>query len=97
MRVEILKVKLVNRENGLRALVDIKVDDLEFREFRVLYKSNGNPAVAAPQASYKDEAGRIRFNSIVILPEELRPNINEAILSAYYRAKGEEANGTEKI
>jgi len=92
MRVEILKVKLVNRENGLRALVDVKVD-FEFREFRILQKNNGNPAVAVPQVSYK-EAGRIMYNSIVILPEELRPTVNQAILSAYYRAKGEQ-HGTE--
>jgi len=93
MKVEILKVKLVNRESGLRALVDVKVDDFEFREFRVLQKNNGNPAVAAPQVTYK-EAGRIMYNSIVILPEELRPTVNQAILSAYYRAEGDQ-HGTE--
>jgi hypothetical protein len=47
-------------------------------------KENGKrPYVKVPFTTYKDQTGQLRFRPIVVLPDEVRGEVDLAVLNAY--------------
>ena len=93
MEIEILDIRLVESSGrSLKAFADVKLGDVTIRDFRIVKEDGRRPHVKVPFSTYKDQGGRIKFRPIVILPEEVRGEIDLAILNAYQWEK-EKNNG----
>lgn len=86
MKIEVVSIRLVdpNLESGLRGFADIKLDDtILIKDFRIRHRHN-KPTVESPHTTFKKN-GEIKFNQIVNFPDELRVQIDTAILTAFFR------------
>lgn len=92
MKIEVVSLRLIEpKESGLRGFADIRLDAVTIRDFRI-FQRNGKPYIQAPYTTLKkDEV--LQFHPIIDLPEELRAQVDTAILVAYFREK-ERNNGT---
>ena len=86
MNIEILEVRLLPGNKVTRAFCDVKIDGVTVRDFRVM-QSGGCPYVKAPFQTYKNVNGVIQFRQIIDLPDEVRGQVDTAILSEFYRMK----------
>ena len=86
MTVQVLSLRLIEpKESGLRGFADIRLDAILVRDFRIVQR-NGKPFVEGPHTTRKKD-GQMFFNQIITFPEELRVEIDTAILAAYFREK----------
>lgn len=84
MRIEVVSLRLVEpKESGLRGFADVKLNDILIRDFRIVQR-NSKPFVEGPHTTRKKD-GQMFFNQIITFPEELRVQINTAILTAFFR------------
>jgi DNA-binding cell septation regulator SpoVG len=87
IRVEVVSLRLIEpKESGLRGFADIRLDAVTIRDFRI-FQRNGKPYVKAPFTTYKNQNGELCFRQIIDLPDEVRGQVDTAILSAFYREK----------
>ena len=94
MNIQITEVRLLPDHKATRAFVDLEIDGITFRDFRVM--QNGSKSyVKAPFSTYKNQNGELCFRQIVDFPAEVRGRIDNAILSAFYREK-ETTDGKQK-
>ena len=88
MRIEIVSLRLVDpEESGLRGFADVMLDTILIRDFRIVQR-NREPFIEGPHTTFKKD-GQIRFNQIVNFPDELRVQVDTAILTAYFKEEGE--------
>ena len=84
MNIQITEVRLLPDHKATRAFVDLEIDGIQIRDFRV-YQTNGKPSVKNPFSTYKDREGNLNFREIVSLPSTVQTEVNALILSAYFR------------
>jgi DNA-binding cell septation regulator SpoVG len=84
--IEVVAIRRV--ETGkILAFADVKIRDLVARDFRLMKEHDRRPYVKVPFSTYKDSTGRLNFRPILILPDEVKGEIDLAILNAYRREK----------
>ena len=94
MEIRVLDIRLLPGNRVTRAFADISLGEITIRDFRVL-QSNGRPYVKAPFQTYKNAAGEIQFKQIIDLPDEVRGQVDTAILGAFYRKRENESDNRE--
>lgn len=87
MDIQVLEIRLFPGHKTTKAFCDIKIGDITVRDFRIM-QNGGRPYVKAPFQTYKNNAGEIQFRQIIDFPDEVRGQIDTAILSTFYREKG---------
>ena len=92
--VKVIEIRPLNDGRPLRAFVDVQLGDVVLRDLRVMKENGKRLYVKVPFSTYKDQTGQLKFRPIVVLPDEVRGEIDLAILNAY---QGEmEKNNAEK-
>jgi DNA-binding cell septation regulator SpoVG len=86
MKIEVLSVRLFPGHKTTRAFIDIRLDDVVIKDFRVV-QNGGKPHVKAPFTTYKNHNGELCFRQIIDLPDEVRGQVDTLILCAFYREK----------
>ena len=86
MKIDVLSVRLFPGHKATRAFIDIRLDYVVIKDFRVI-QNGGKPHVKAPFTTYKNQNGELCFRQIIDFPDEVRGRIDAAILSAFYREK----------
>jgi hypothetical protein len=89
--VRIVEIRQTRKPGPLRAFVDIGIEGLLLKDFRV-YQSNGKPSVRNPFVSYKNKNGELTFRQIVDLPPVVQAEVNALILEAYFRRTREQTH-----
>lgn len=74
----------------VRAFADVQIGGLILKDFRVMQINGGKPYVKAPFTTYKDKTGQLRFRQIIDLPSEVRGQVDNAILHAFYQREKEQ-------
>jgi len=89
-----IKVLEIRQNNGgkTRAFVDISLNDIVIRDFRIL-EEHGKPHVKIPYLTYRAKDGQMRFRDVLIFPPRVREEIDSAILSAFFRWEREGGSG----
>jgi DNA-binding cell septation regulator SpoVG len=91
MGIEVTDIRFIESGKSLKAFADVSYGNITIRDFRIVKEDGKRPHVKAPFSTYKDQKGRIKFRPIIILPEEVRGEIDLAILNAYrQREKGQD-------
>ena len=86
MGIEVVSLRLIEpKESGLRGFADVKLDTILIKDFRIIQR-NGKPFIEGPHTTFKKN-GQMMFNQIVSFPDELRAQVDAAILTAYFREK----------
>ena len=85
--VRVIEIRPTRKPGPLRAFADLKFGNLLVRDFRVMQDNGGRPYVKAPFSTYKNKNSELCFRQIVDLPDEVRGQVDTAILSAFYREK----------
>jgi DNA-binding cell septation regulator SpoVG len=85
MRIEIIDIRMLPGDKPLRAFVDLKVDEIVFREFRIIKENGKRLWVACPQISWKDSDGQLKYKTVVTLPDELKGEIDRIVLNRFIR------------
>ena len=93
--VKIIQIRPLSDGRPLRAFVDIQLGSVVLRDFRVMKENGKRLYVKVPFSTYKDQTGKLRFRPIVVLPDEVRGEIDLAILNAY-QGEMEFRNGKQK-
>ncbi len=83
VEVKVLEMRPLNSGRSLRAFVDIQVGGWIIREWRVVKENGKRPRIVSPQISWKDLDGQIKYKTVVTLPDEVKGQIDFAILKAY--------------
>jgi DNA-binding cell septation regulator SpoVG len=83
--IEILEIRLQNGNKPLKAFVDIQIKNTIIRDFRIIQEDGKRPWVATPQVSWKDKTGQIKYKTIITFPDDLKGQIDLAILNSYAR------------
>ena len=91
-RVKVMQIRPLSDGRPLRAFADVQLGEVVIRDFRVMKENGKRLYVKAPFSTYKDQLGQLKFRPIVVLPDEVRGEIDLAILNAYQREK-ERKNG----
>jgi len=94
-KISIKEIRLQPGDKVTKAFVDIALDDVTVRDFRVCQHNGGRPYVRAPFTSYRNRQGEVSFNQIVDLPEEVKGQVDTLILSVFYREQ-EQANAEKR-
>lgn len=81
---KVVEIRPTRKSGPLRAFVDIKIEGLLLKDFRV-YQTNGKPSVRNPFVSYKNRDGELTFRQIIDLPPVVQTEVNALILEAYFR------------
>lgn len=91
MEIRVLEIRLASF-NGktIKAFVDVQLDNIIIRDFRIMKEEGKRPYVKVPFQTYKGQTGELKFRPTVTLPDELRGEIDLAILNAYQREKEKE-------
>ena len=90
--VRVIAIRPLSDGRPLKAFVDIQLGDVVIRDFWVVKEDGKRLYVKAPFSTYKDQVGQLKFRPIVVLPDEVRGEIDLAILNAYQREM-EKKNG----
>jgi hypothetical protein len=94
-KIEVQAVHLVDKGTTL-AFVDLKLDGITIKDFRVQQQNGGPLSVQTPYSSWRDPISKqIKFKNIISFPVGLKELINAAVLSAY-RLETERRNATNK-
>ena len=92
MKIEILDLRLIDKDQPLKAFVDVKLDHITIREFRVIKENGKRLRVATPQISWKDTDGKIKYKTVITLPDELKGELDRVILN-HFAEEMEKNNG----
>jgi DNA-binding cell septation regulator SpoVG len=92
LEIEILDVRLIESGKGTKAFIDVKLGEITIRDFRVVKEDGKRLYVKVPFSTYKDQTGQLKFRPIIVLPDEVRGEIDLAVLNAYHR-ETERSNG----
>jgi DNA-binding cell septation regulator SpoVG len=87
LEVEILDIRLIRSNKPLKAFADVKLGGITIRDFRIMKEDGKPPYVKVPFSTYKGPNGQLMFRPIIILPDEVRGEVDLAILNAYRREK----------
>ena len=78
-----LNIRLLSGDRPLKAFADVQIGDWIVREWRVIKENGKRPWVAPPQISWKGREGQIQYKTVITLPDELKGEIDFAILSRF--------------
>ena len=87
LEVEILDVRLIQSNKPLKGFADVRLGGITIRDFRVMKEDEKPPHVKVPFSTYKGPDGQLMFRPIIILPDEVRGEVELAILNTYRREK----------
>ena len=85
MDIKILNIRLQNSGRPLKAFIDIVLENLIVRDFRIIKENGKRLVVACPQVSWKDRIGLIKYKTLITFPDDVKGELDIAILSAYHR------------
>ena len=91
--IEVTDIRFIESGKSLRAFADVRFGNITIRDFRIVKENGKRPHVKVPFSTYKDQKGRIKFRPILILPDEVRGEIDLAILNAYSQREKEQRDG----
>jgi len=63
--------------------VDLKLNDIEIRGFRIIREDGKDPWVSVPQVSYKDNEGKIKYFNMIGVSRGAKDLITEKVLAAW--------------
>jgi len=95
MNIEILEIRLQNNGKALKAFVDLCLDGITVRDFRVIQEHKRRLWVACPQISWRGKEGKIKYKTIITFPDDLKGLIDLAVLNAYQREMEKESENKE--
>ena len=90
--MRVLDVRLLPGSKTTRAFIDLDLDGITVRDFRV-YQQNGKPTVRNPLSTYKDHEGNLTFREIITLPVAVQVEAHALILNAYFCRLKEKVDG----
>lgn len=91
MEIRVLDIRLLPGTKTTRAFVDVRIDEILVRDFRI-YQTNGKPSVRNPFTAYKDQDGKLIFREIISLPSTVQAEAHALILSEYFRRLKEQTH-----
>jgi DNA-binding cell septation regulator SpoVG len=93
MNIQVLAIRFLHGDRSTKAFADVKIDDMIVSDFRVM-QNEGRAYVRTPFSTYKNQTGELCFKQIVTFPDEVRGQIDNLILSAFYRER-EKSNAAD--
>ena len=86
MDIKVLEIRLQNKNGkALKAFVDLYIDGITVRDFRVIQEGGRRLWVACPQVSWRGKEGTIKYKTIITFPDDHKGLIDLAVLNAYQR------------
>jgi len=89
MSVKVLNLRPVQNRGNLKAFVDVEINEILIRSFRVVQQPGQRPWVSPPVESWEGDDGQRHYRRLVVLPEDLREEVFRAILAAWRESKHE--------
>ena len=95
MNLKVLQIRHSKNNSPLKAFADVLVSDIEIRDFRIIQHPGDKAYVAVPQTSWRGQGGKIQYKTLITMSDELKWQIESAILAEYQRAKEKTNEGTD--
>lgn len=86
--IEIIEVKKCSKDGNLKAFVDVKIDNILIKDFRIIQQKNQKAWVSVPQTSWRDSSGGLSYKNLVELPKELKTDVEKAVLEYWDQRAG---------
>lgn len=82
--MKVISIRLVSTDKPLRAIVDLEIEGLIIREWRIVM--NGKLVIEPPRHSWRDqESGEIKYKTLVTAPSEIKRVIDGEVIRIYRR------------
>lgn len=85
--INILEIRLQNNKTPLKAFVDLSLNELIIRDFRIIQQPGHKAYVTSPQTSWRNPQGKPNFKTLISMPDELKWQVEIAILAQYQKVK----------
>jgi len=85
--VKVIEIRLLSDGRPLKAFADVQVGDWIIHDWRIIKHDGQRAWVSVPQASWKDQDGKVKYRALLSIPGELQQRIEVAILSAWEKEK----------
>jgi len=84
IRIDIINIKRINTsESSLKALVDFRLNDSEFYDFRIIQQKDQKAFVVPCAKEWTDGEGKKKFKPLIKFPKNLMDLISSELLKAY--------------
>ena len=84
VRVDVVKIRPIQGKGNLKAFASVQIaGKMTIHSCRIVQQGNQSPWVSLPQESYTDKEGKTKYSPVVEVPEDWKPDIQAAVLSAY--------------
>ena len=94
MEIRVIEIRMLPDDKPLKAFVDLLIGDMVIREWRVVKNNGQRHWIAPPQLSWKDPVdGSIKYKTVVTFPDELKGQVDFAVLTVYAREMEKKQNG----
>jgi len=97
LNIEVIEIRFSPEHKTVKAFVDIRIGDWIVRDWRVIKEKGKRPWVASPQTSWKRPSGGIQYKTVVTLPDELKGQVDLAILERFTEEAEKKANDTPDL
>jgi DNA-binding cell septation regulator SpoVG len=88
--IEILDIKTLANAGTLRALVSIRVGPVIIHDCKIIRQENQKPWFALPSREFTGKDGERKFSPAVELPEGLKREVAQAVLSSWQQQEPED-------
>ncbi len=84
--IEILNLRKVNSNGNLKAVVDFKLNESEFYDWRIIQKDQ-NLFVSSPANTWEDKEGKKKYKNLIKFPKKLHNEIQTELLKAFSKVR----------
>lgn len=85
MEITIIELRPCVKDGNLKAFVDVKINEILIKDFRIIQQKDQKAWVSVPQGSWRDSSGGLSYKNLIELPKELKARVEEAVLEHYQR------------
>ena len=83
IEVKVERIKPVKGRGSLRAYVDLRIGRTLFRSWRIIQEDGKSPWISPPVESWETKDGERRYKRLIVFPEELHRQVEDAVLQAW--------------
>lgn len=85
MEIKVLNIKEVNNAGNLKAFVDLALDSVEIRSFKIVKEEGKDAWISLPQTQYKDKDGKTKYFNLINVSNDQKEQIKNTVLKAWGR------------
>jgi DNA-binding cell septation regulator SpoVG len=82
--ITVTAIRKVNSNGSLKAVVDFKLNDSEFYDWRIIQQKDQKAFVSSPANTWENKEGKKQYKNLIKFPKKLHEEIEDKILIEFF-------------